>query len=226
MSRQRRRRCRLNPQVGPPAALPANPPAPARPSRPATARPSSQLPRENHCSLLPPPLLPRAGCASPRSRPERLGPERPPSLRPHPHRRSRRSTRPLPFPALAACRADFLRPDTVPFGPLPARRSPRSRPEPFRNSGCSPFQPGPSLPARSGRRDRPPCGPPAHRRGRLPHPGRGDQRPGGNSSGGRSARPPFLPAPCGPPACPSSLRPALPPPEGMPLSSGGPTACA
>ncbi len=43
-------------------------------------------------------------------------------------------------------------------------------------------------------------------------PGRGDRRPGGNLPGGRSARPPFPPAPCDPPAA-----------RGMPISSGGPT---
>ncbi len=195
-------------RLGRPAALLANPPAPAPSSLPATARPSSQPPRENHRSLLPPPLPPRAGYAFPRSRPERLGPERPPSLRPHPHRRGGRETCPPPFPAPAASSADFLRPNPAPASPLPARDPARSRPDRSRDSGRPPFPAGPSLPARSGRRDRPPGGSPAHRRGRLPHPGRGDRWPGETLPTAVLPGRPFCPRPAARPrALPASGRP-------------------
>ncbi len=78
-------------------------------------------------------------------------------------------------------------------------------------------------PGETGRRDRPPGGPPAHRRGGLPHPGRGDRRTGET-----------FPRPFCPTALSArALRPARAPfrPQtglsaagGMPLSSGGPTA--
>ncbi len=209
-------------RLGRPAALPASPLAPARSSLPATARPSSQPPRESHRSLLPPPLLPRAGCAFPRSCPERLRSERPPSLRPPPHRRGGRGTCPRPFRP-----RPHLPPTPDSRIPLPPIRCPKGAPRApnLTASGIPaalPSWPGP--PFRPAPVERPPSLRPARPSAR-PAPASRPGRPaaGGNLPDSHSARPPVLPAPYGPPARPSGLRPALSAARGTPLSSGGPT---
>ncbi|MCX8066970.1 MAG: hypothetical protein N3B68_03995 [Anaerolineae bacterium] len=55
--------------------------------------------------------------------------------------------------AQAAHSAPILRPDAAPFGPPPARCSPRSLLVPLRETRRAPAQPAPALSARSGRRD-------------------------------------------------------------------------
>ncbi len=166
-----------------------------------------------------------------RSRPERLGPEEAALPSPatvtgaaggKPARRPSSPGRPLRRPPAAEPRSCFA----YARNDIPSARCPPETPRAphLTATGISaplPSRPGP--PSGPLRPERPRSLRPARLSARpASTPGRGDRRPEGNPSDGRFAWPPFLPAPCGPPACPSGLRPALSVARGTPLFSGGP----
>ncbi len=215
MSRSRRRRCRLYPQVEPPCASLANSLAPAHSSLPATARPSSTAAQGEPPLLLPPPLPPRRLClpALPPRAPQ-AGRDRSPCarhrtgaadgnlpahlLRPRPHL-SADFLRPNPALASLTLAMTFLRPTARQKLPC-APNSDRPK-----DSGRPPFPARASLPARSGRRDRPSLWPARSSARPAPCLGRGDQRPRETLPTAVLPDRPFCPRPAARPRAPSGL---------------------